>query len=184
MKLIFQKKIIYPNNVLDSLIDLYIDRSYVLLFNLDNRLILYAYVYIYVAIELFLEYIMHNEYNFKYLEIYFLNCLKIVISLYDDICDDDFSFEYIIYNTNYEYNHINVFNNIQKKILEYYDYNFNMTNIIRNYIEELSEKECKNISTYIRKNIFKKKFYDFNSRNRMKKIINSISKKNGCFSKN
>jgi hypothetical protein len=184
MKLFFHKKILYPNNILDLIIDLYIDRSYVLLFNLDNHLILYAYVYIYVAIELFLEYIINNDYDYKYLEIYFLNCLKIVISLYDDICENDFSFEYIIYNNNYKYDDIIIFNNIQREVLQYYDYNFNMTNIIRNYMEEISEKKCKIISTYIRKQIFKKKFYEITKEIRIKKIINNNKKKYGFFSKN
>ena len=74
----------------------YIDDGIHLLYLIDAGFFIYGYIYSLCAIDLFLNYISYNLCFLDNLEAYYLNCLKIIISLYEDDYADLFTFNQIL----------------------------------------------------------------------------------------
>jgi hypothetical protein len=173
MKYIYSNNdFIINNTFLKLLKNSFIIRGYYLIYKLDYDIMLYGYIYVLAAIDLFLGYVMYNECHLVDLEIYFLNCLKIIICLYDDICDLDFSFRYISRMTGY--NDINFLIKVQKDIMEFYDYNFNVIPTIIDYMDGFSYKKCISIGYYIEGKLCSSRFLLLSPERKIKKILKKI----------
>lgn len=168
MKLLFHKKKAKP--IIDLLIDLYIDRALYMLTQLDINLGSSGYIYIIVALDIYLGYIFTIE--TPLLEAYFLSCLKIVVSLYDDIIDGDFSLEYISEKININ---VNILVEIQRGILKFYEYDFFGYNLIRSYIEIIDNTKCKLIAEYIKENIYNEEFLIMDTGSKIETISKYIT---------
>jgi len=181
MKLLFHNKNIEEREyILNLLIEQYIDFTVKLLVDLDSSLELYCYIYIFMAIDMFLEYISNNDYNKYYIEGYFLNCLKLIILLHDDDIDVEFTFEYICEKI---YVNRKIMLEIQKEILEYYEYDFFSNDFIRKYIGCVDIKKCKKVAKYIKKKIYTSDFLLLEKEKKVQKIIRHVEKGYICFKK-
>jgi hypothetical protein len=154
----------------------YIDDGINILYEIDNSFLIYGYIYSLCAIDLFLNYISYNLCFLEELEAYYLNCLKIIIALYEDDYDDILSFSFMI---NYKKLELSVEEmiDIQKDIMKFYDYNFNLDNII-NQMNNMTKKECLLIGRYIEYKIYTRKFLNLSPDEKIKKILKKI---NQCY---
>lgn len=154
----------------------YINRGNYMLYSISGNFIVYSYIYSLVAIDLFLNYIAYVECNTNELEGYYYNFLKIVISLYEDIYDNDFNFTYIKY---YMIKKMEVYEmiSIQREVMKFYDYNFNMKNIISE-ISGMNKRECLLVGRYIEDKIYTRKFLNLAPEEKIKKILKKMKR---CF---
>jgi hypothetical protein len=159
-----------------ELLRLYINRGNYMLYSINGSFLIYNYIYSLYAVDLFLNYISYNECELYELEGYYYNFLKIVIALYEDLYEDEFNFSYIIYHMINKLS-LSEMIDIQKEVMTFYDYNFNMVNII-DAIDGYNRKECLLAGRYIESKIFTRKFLNLSPEEKVNKILKKI---NSCF---
>lgn len=152
----------------------YIDNGLYILYSIDSGFLIYGYIYSLCAVDLFLNYISYNLCFFDELEGYYLNCLKIIISLYEDEYDDLLTFNIIQHYMKSEIMMSDLID-MQKHIMKFYEYNFNRNNII-NDMCYMNKKECLLVGRYIEYKIYTRKFLNLSPEEKIKKILKKINK--------
>jgi hypothetical protein len=143
-----------------------INEGIYILYFLGKITLYHSNIYTLCAIDLFLNYISYNYINYDEYKGYYFNCIKIILLLYED--DDLLLFSLIEKKIS-----VDKMIMIQKEILVFYDYNFNMKNIIF-YMSEMDKKECLFIGKYISNKIKNYNFLILSPEEKINKILSKL----------